>query len=95
MREKIDKTEAEWREQLTDQRYHVTREAGSEAPFTGQYHDTKATAWCAPSCSAAAATPTWATCSRMARNLLAGDTSSTPHRWTSLHRSNETSLACS
>ena len=42
MIEKIEKTEAEWREQLTDQQYHVTRDAGTEAPFTGQYQDTKA-----------------------------------------------------
>ncbi len=42
MIEKIEKTEAEWREQLTDQQYHVTREAATEAPFAGQYHDTKA-----------------------------------------------------
>ena len=42
MEEKIEKTEAEWRAQLTEQQYHVAREAGTEAPFTGQYHDTKA-----------------------------------------------------
>ena len=42
MEEKIEKTEAEWRVQLTEQQYHVAREAGTEAPFTGQYHDTKA-----------------------------------------------------
>lgn len=41
MKEKIEKTEAEWRAQLTEQQYHVTREAGTEAPFTGQCHDTK------------------------------------------------------
>ena len=43
MIEKIEKTEAEWRVQLTEQQYHVTREAGTEAPFAGQYHDTKTT----------------------------------------------------
>ncbi len=42
MQEKIEKTEVEWREQLTDQQYRVARDAGTEAPFTGQYHDTKA-----------------------------------------------------
>ena len=42
MIEKIEKTEAEWREQPTDQQYHVTRDAGTEAPFTGRYQDTKA-----------------------------------------------------
>ena len=42
MEEKIEKTEAEWRAQLTEQQYHVAREAGTEAPFIGQYHDTKA-----------------------------------------------------
>lgn len=43
MIEKIEKTEAEWRVQLTDQQYHVTREAATEVPFAGQYHDTKTT----------------------------------------------------
>jgi peptide-methionine (R)-S-oxide reductase len=42
MEEKIEKTEGEWRVQLTEQQYHVAREAGTEAPFTGQHHDTKA-----------------------------------------------------
>jgi len=43
MKEKIEKTEAEWRVQLTQQQYLVTRDAATEAPFTGQYHDTKTT----------------------------------------------------
>lgn len=37
MKEKIERTEAEWRLQLTEQQYQVTREAATEAPFTGQY----------------------------------------------------------
>ncbi|MGD2050530.1 MAG: peptide-methionine (R)-S-oxide reductase MsrB [Chloroflexota bacterium] len=39
--EKVKKTEQEWREQLTDQQYHILREAGTERPFTGQYVDTE------------------------------------------------------
>jgi peptide-methionine (R)-S-oxide reductase len=38
-RERIDMSEREWREKLTDEQYHVLREAGTEAPFTGRYVD--------------------------------------------------------
>jgi peptide-methionine (R)-S-oxide reductase len=38
---KVDKTEEEWRKELTPQEYHVLREAGTEAPFTGKYYELK------------------------------------------------------
>jgi peptide methionine sulfoxide reductase MsrB len=34
--EKIRKTDEEWRAQLTDEQYRVTRQAGTEPPFTGE-----------------------------------------------------------
>lgn len=37
MVEKIVKTNAEWRKQLTAEQFDVTRRAGTEAPFTGKY----------------------------------------------------------
>ncbi len=42
MSDKIDKTDAEWRAQLTPDQYRVTREHGTERAFTGQYYDLKA-----------------------------------------------------
>lgn len=38
---KIEKTEAEWREQLTPEQYYVTREHGTERAFSHPYHDFK------------------------------------------------------
>jgi peptide-methionine (R)-S-oxide reductase len=35
--EKVEKTEEQWRQELTPQQYHVLRQKGTEAPFTGQY----------------------------------------------------------
>src|SRR4051794_24827765 len=34
---KVDKTEDEWREQLTPEQYEVLRRHGTEPPFTGKY----------------------------------------------------------
>jgi peptide-methionine (R)-S-oxide reductase len=39
--EKIEKTEAEWREQLTPEQYEILRNHGTERPFTGKYVDAK------------------------------------------------------
>lgn len=37
MDEKIKKSEAEWRSKLSDQEFYITRQKGTEPPFTGKY----------------------------------------------------------
>ncbi len=39
--DKVDLSDAEWREKLTPEQYHVLRQAGTERAFTGKYWNTK------------------------------------------------------
>jgi peptide-methionine (R)-S-oxide reductase len=38
---KLEKSDSEWREALSDEAYQVARCGGTEPPFTGKYWDTK------------------------------------------------------
>lgn len=39
---KVHKTDAEWREQLSEEEYRVLRGKGTEVPFTGKFNQNKA-----------------------------------------------------
>jgi peptide-methionine (R)-S-oxide reductase len=41
MTEKIQKSDQEWRQQLTEEQYYITRKKGTERPFTGKYNHFK------------------------------------------------------
>jgi len=41
MKEKIEKSDDEWRNNLSEEEFIVCRQKGTERPFTGEYHDSK------------------------------------------------------
>jgi len=41
MAQEIPESDEEWRETLTDDEYHILREAGTEPKFSGEHLDTK------------------------------------------------------
>jgi peptide-methionine (R)-S-oxide reductase len=41
MSNKINKADEDWKKGLTEEQYYVTRQKGTERPFTGKHHDNK------------------------------------------------------
>ncbi len=39
--DKLQKTEEDWKKELTPEQYEIMRQKGTEAPFTGEYVNTK------------------------------------------------------
>jgi peptide-methionine (R)-S-oxide reductase len=37
----VKRPDSEWKKQLTAEQYRITRDKGTEPPFTGRYHDCK------------------------------------------------------
>ena len=74
----VTKSDAEWREQLSRDEYQVLRKAGTEAPFVGEYTDTKTEGVyrcraCRPSCSARTRSSTRTAAGRRSTRPLAED----------------------